>query len=772
MLVCRLSRGGRCGQETTASTSVRAQVRFTLFAVGGSIAIATATSMRVTVPAVGTGTITAVSTLTPRPGAVTQWTTKHPQLYTMLAEVLADTAGSGHGHMLDSVNATVGFRATTFSGADGSPPFTLNGEPMHFRGFSHHNSIGGLGVAIPERVQLFRVQASRAMGSNMWRMSHNPYDKALYDLLDATGQMCWDENRDYGAKYGSGVYAVAMRDMVKRDRNHASVIMWSFCNEAECTQDDSDYSGLIFREAAKSIDPTRPVTANGALSQTPTAQLDIQGGSHWGNSTFNTSHSRNATLPQVLSECCSCTSRRDDRNIQASCISGQNSPGKLSYVTGSLGVWTLMDYFGEPSGQPVAWPHVSCDFGNFDIAGFPKPNAYWYAANWLQGAYAADPGRPPLPFKTVVRILNLPAAPQTASDASAGNTSSTATNSTASSCTGRHPPSNLTSARVRGSFSALTTAPFAELVLDGVGQGVLPTPRNARGEVQPTQWSVHLPPPRYSSRGCGGGGGSGGGGSCTGTASFPTNASGVQCHDLHRSTEGDNSANACAQMCCAEHGCNTWQLETSDHDVCWIGRAGEGIGKCGPPRQGTWVGGQRTTPPGPPGPPAPPTPPAPPFHNATLVAYSADPGRGSEAAAATNTVLGTAKAIVLATHSLFAPSSDPRGHRLQLLLDVPSASTGTGTALLLDGRDVAMVRCAVVDSHANDALVSTAADRITWTVSRGAGRLAGTASGNTSSHEWMKSHSVNAYLGLARGMFRVTQDCTSPARASCVRPFL
>ena len=113
-------------------------------------------------------------------------------------------------------------------------------------------------------------------------MSHNPYDVALYDLLDATGQMCWDENRDYGAKYGSGVYAVAMRDMVKRDRNHASVIMWSFCNEAECTQYDSTFSGEAFRAAAKGVDPTRPVTANGALSQTPTAQLDIQGGSHWG----------------------------------------------------------------------------------------------------------------------------------------------------------------------------------------------------------------------------------------------------------------------------------------------------------------------------------------------------------------------------------------------------------------------------------------------------------------------------------------------------------
>ena len=46
-------------------------------------------------------------------------------------------------------------------------------------------------------------------------MSHNPYDKALYDLLDATGQMCWDENRDYGAKYMGGAYATAMHDMVK-----------------------------------------------------------------------------------------------------------------------------------------------------------------------------------------------------------------------------------------------------------------------------------------------------------------------------------------------------------------------------------------------------------------------------------------------------------------------------------------------------------------------------------------------------------------------------
>jgi hypothetical protein len=319
--------------ETSGTTSASATVRFSLFELdGASTSIATTTTSATSVPA-GSGTVIVSATLAPPADAIKMWTTKAPHQYTMVAEVMVS------GAVVDRVSSTVGFRTTTFSGKEGVPPFTLNGESMHFRGFSHHNSIGGLGVAIPERVQLFRVQASRAMGSNMWRMSHNPYDVALYDLLDATGQMCWDENRDYGAKYNGGIYAIAMHDMVKRDRNHASVIMWSFCNEAECTQKDDDFSGLAFRAAAKGVDPTRPVTANGALSQTPTKQLDIQGGSHWGNSSFAKSHANNGTMAQVLSECCSCTSQRTDRTMDGSCIGGQNSPGLVSYVTGSLGVW-------------------------------------------------------------------------------------------------------------------------------------------------------------------------------------------------------------------------------------------------------------------------------------------------------------------------------------------------------------------------------------------------------------------------------------------------
>ena len=275
----------------------------------------------------------------------------------------------------------------------------------------------------------------------------------------------------------------------------------------------------------------------------------------------------------------------------------------------------------------------------------------------------------------------------------------------------------------------MTTAPFAELFLDGVGHGVLPTPRNARGEIQETQWAVRgAAAGAAAAGGCGGddvgtglgldaldstevaysrhghGHGHCGGPGCTGVGSFPINATGVQCHGLQRGKAGDDSADACAKLCCARGlYCDTWQLETSDGGVCWAGLAGEGVGKCGPPRQGAWVGGQRHTVPAPP--PSPPAPPAPPYRNATLVAYSADPGAG--------------EAKVLATHTLFAPSADTTGHRLQLTIDVPSASTGTGNTLLLDGRDVALVRCAVVDSRANDALVASSTARITWAVKGG-----------------------------------------------------
>lgn len=566
---------------------------------------------------------------------------------------------------------------------------------MTLRGFSHHNSIGGLGVAVPERVNLFRVQASRALGANIWRQSHNPYTPHLYTLLDLLGTMCWDENRDYGAKYMNGAYAIAMRDMVKRDRSHPSIIVWSYCNEFECQQFDATYSGNAFRAAAYSVDGTRPVTANHVGDALLTATIDVQGFSHKNNQSFVNFHKQSPDKPTVLSECCSCIADGNQRVVDGprglpSCIAQQNSPALLPYVAGSLGVWTLMDYFGEPHGTGTsAWPYVSSDFGQFDIAGFPKPHAYWYVANWLQAAPKADPGRPPLPSQPVARLLDLPPV---------GSLLAAATNHS--------------SMRVE-ELNAIVTAPFAQLLVNGNAQPIKPSARDEFGAFTTMSWSLAASSP------------------CTGPLSFPHNATGVQCHGLTKMGAAADEM-ACAKVCCADGACNTWQLDVgASAKGCWIGHVA--VGGCDPPKQGTWVGGQRDDPP--------------PFHgNATLLALSDSAG-----------------SKVLGSHTLLSADANASAYRLSLTIDVPSAATGTGDALLLDGRDTALVRAAIVDGSTG-ALVSTAAHRIMWRVVSGPGRMAGVSNGDPKSHEWMKSDGIAAWGGLARGYVRTTVDCTSAHR--------
>ena len=335
---------------------------------------------------------------------------------------------------------------------------------------------------------------------------------------------------------------------------------------------------------------------------------------------------------------------------------------------------------------------MSCDFGQFDIAGFPKPHAYWYAANWLQAVPEDDPSRPPLPATPVVRLLDLPSATGWAADRP-----------------GPHP-----SLEVAG----LASSPYVQLVLDGHPQPAKPSARDSFGAFTSTSWPVPMPPPPP----CGG----------PAASNFPLNASGVQCHGLIKVPEVA-AAEACAAACCAAAGCNTWQYDLgAPSKGCWVGFASPG--GCGTPGQlAVWVGGQRH---------------APAFTNATLVALDSPAGEP------------------LATHTLLIASANASSYRLALTLDVPSSTTGTGNALLLDGRDTALVRAAVVSGPigGSGALVASATHRISWRLVSGPGRLVGVSNGDPMSHEWMKSTSVSAFGGLARGFVRVSQDCASVGR--------
>ena len=234
--------------------------------------------------------------------------------------------------------------------------------------------------------------------------------------------MVWDENRDYGREY-----EFEMGEMVKRDRNHPSIVVWSYCNEFECEQlNNAEQTAFGFRKATLALDTSRPLSANNNGADTQFG-VDVQGFSHKSNASCESFHHDHPQVPVVLSECCSCVTQRvaapgntydsatgADRRISP-CEPEQNSPGLLPYVSGSLGVWTLFDYFGEPNGRG-GWPKVSCSFGQLDIAGFPKPHAWWYIINWasLPTSQTHDPqpgqgvnGVPLLAKKPVARILDL-----------------------------------------------------------------------------------------------------------------------------------------------------------------------------------------------------------------------------------------------------------------------------------------------------------------------------------------------------------------------------
>jgi hypothetical protein len=169
------------------------------------------------------------------------WSVREPQLYTLQAKLI-----SGE-EVADSLNTTIGLRSIDWTAR--SKHFKLNDHDVHIRGFSHHSDFGAVGGAIPDRINVFRANALRSVGGNWWRtvrccrstvhvcrsvvrvvllsppaaavcagfQSHNPYRPALYDILDRTGILCWDENRDFNQ-----MNVLDMERLVRRDRNHPS----------------------------------------------------------------------------------------------------------------------------------------------------------------------------------------------------------------------------------------------------------------------------------------------------------------------------------------------------------------------------------------------------------------------------------------------------------------------------------------------------------------------------------------------------------------------
>ncbi len=347
------------------------------------------------------------------------WDVEDPTLYTATV-----TLPSG-----DSQTVRFGVRICEFT-KDG---FFLNGRPLKMNGVCMHHDQGMLGAAVTPAALRRQIEIMKGMGVNAWRTSHNPPAPELLDLCDEMGILVMDEFFDEWeiAKVKSG-YAKNFKEhatedltaVVRRDRNHPSVIMWSIGNEIREQNAESggrDQARRLY-DATHAADPTRPITGglnrfypcgydptDNSMNRVP-YYLDIIG-LNYKPHLYQMYREQFPEMKLVGAETESCVSSRgvyhfpakvhidtekiknEDLAVSAYELEATTwayypehelaAQEDCPYVMGEF-IWTGFDYMGEPTPYYSEWPSRSSYFGVVDLAGLPKNRYYCYRSAWTK----------------------------------------------------------------------------------------------------------------------------------------------------------------------------------------------------------------------------------------------------------------------------------------------------------------------------------------------------------------------------------------------------
>ena len=203
---------------------------------------------------------------------VRPWSPKSPNLYTLITLVETEDG------IVDDTRTVFGFRELRFDKDHG---LFLNGEKTTIYGFANHMLYLGVGEAMTESMCEYQIRTLRDMGSNGYRTAHSPHPEAIMDWCDRYGQLVMDENRVF---HSSDIGIDEVRRLIRRDRNHPSVCMWSVYNEEDLVTTEA--GRRIFRTLKREIqklDPTRPVTgatSYGIFSEGAHEDYDLFGFNH------------------------------------------------------------------------------------------------------------------------------------------------------------------------------------------------------------------------------------------------------------------------------------------------------------------------------------------------------------------------------------------------------------------------------------------------------------------------------------------------------------
>ncbi|ARV16569.1 glycoside hydrolase [Polaribacter sp. SA4-12] len=351
------------------------------------------------------------------------WDISNPILYEATTSVFVNDV------LVDEYATEFGIRTIEFDRKKG---FLLNGNAVELNGVCMHHDQGPLGSAINYRAKERQMQIMQSMGVNALRTSHNPPSPEILQICDKLGIVviveAFDEWKIGKVKNGYNKFfdkwhETDLRDMIKRDRNHPSVIMWSIGNEIlEQGKKDGWKVAKMLNDICHDEDNTRPTTVGFNYYPAPfdnkLAQfVDIVGMNYWPEN-YKEILENNPDMIVYGSETSSQTSSRGVYHLPIEFKEKHETNHVSSYdvtvgppwayapdiefdaqakESRSLGefLWTGFDYLGEPTpygGRDNSshgywnddWPSRSSYFGPVDLSGFPKDRFYLYQSQWTK----------------------------------------------------------------------------------------------------------------------------------------------------------------------------------------------------------------------------------------------------------------------------------------------------------------------------------------------------------------------------------------------------
>ena len=315
------------------------------------------------------------------------WSLRARNLYVLRSEIWVG------GRLVDAAETRFGIRTIHF---DADRGFFLNNEPVKLLGTANHQDHAGVGTAIPDALHRWRIAQLQSMGSNAWRSAHNPPATALLDACDEMGMLMIAEQR-YNSTDPESLSQ--LERMIRRDRNHPCIILWSLGNEEphQATPRGARINAEL-QEHVRRLDVTRPTTfaMDQGWDNGVGRVVDVLGFNYRTNQ-IEAYHHRHPEQPVIGTETGSTVATRGEyaNNPALHQLRAYDTEhpwwattaeewwtivADRPYIAGGF-VWTGFDYRGEPTPFETL-PSISSQFGVLDTCGFPKDNFYYYRAWW------------------------------------------------------------------------------------------------------------------------------------------------------------------------------------------------------------------------------------------------------------------------------------------------------------------------------------------------------------------------------------------------------